>query len=87
MEKMSIKCGVDSLGRVTLPVQYRRALNIEVKDDVSVEFKDNGLFIYKEDETTIRRRKINDIVEMANDCKVLNGKERESLSKILSKLL
>jgi bifunctional DNA-binding transcriptional regulator/antitoxin component of YhaV-PrlF toxin-antitoxin module len=84
---MYIKCGVDNLGRVTLPIQYRRALNIDVKDEVNVVFRDNGLFIYKEDAKDILKRKINEIIDVANDCVVLNGRERESLNKILSKLV
>lgn len=86
MKEMFIKCGVDSLGRVTLPIQYRRALNIDVKDEVNVVFKENGLFIFKEDESTIKQRKIDAIVSMANECSILNGKEREQLDKILAKL-
>ena len=87
MSKLSIKCKVDSLGRVTLPIQYRRALNIEVRDDVNIEFKDNGLYLYKEDNTDVLKQKINDIIEVASDCTVLNGNEREELNKILSKLV
>lgn len=87
MKEMYIKAGIDNLGRVTLPIQYRRALNIDVKDEVNVVFKDNGLFIYKEDEKDILKRKINEIIDVANDCVVLNGRERESLNKILSKLV
>lgn len=87
MKEMMIKCGVDGLGRVTLPVQYRKALNINVKEDVNVVFKDNGLFIFKENEKEIIKRKVNEIVNIANDCSVLNGKEREQLNKILAKLM
>ena len=84
---MFIKCGVDSLGRVTLPIQYRRALNIDVKDEVNVVFKNNGLFIYKEDMNTIKKRKIDEIVNMANDCSDLSAKERDQLDRILGKLM
>jgi bifunctional DNA-binding transcriptional regulator/antitoxin component of YhaV-PrlF toxin-antitoxin module len=87
MSRMAIKCKVDSLGRVTLPIQYRRALNIDVRDDVNIEFKENGLFIYKEDDADVLKKKINDIIEVASDCAVLNGNEREELNKILSKLV
>lgn len=87
MNNLSIKCKVDSLGRVTLPIQYRRALNIDVRDDVNIEFKDNGLYLYKEDNTDALKKKINDIIEVASDCAVLNGNEREELNKILSKLV
>lgn len=87
MREMFIKCGVDSLGRVTLPIQYRRALNIDVKDEVNVVFKNNGLFIYKEDMNTIKKRKIDEIVNMANDCSDLSAKERDQLDRILGKLM
>lgn len=86
MEK-SIKRKLDNLGRVTIPIEYRRTLNINVKEDVNIEFKDNGLFIYKEDNTDVLKQKINDIIEVASDCTVLNGNEREELNKILSKLV
>lgn len=86
MREMYIKCGVDNLGRVTLPIQYRRALNIDVKDEVNVVFKENGLFIFKEDESTIKKRKIEDVVSLAKESNILNGKEREQLDKILAKL-
>lgn len=84
---MAIKCGVDSLGRITIPSQYRKALNINVSEDINLVFRENGLFIYKEDETTIKKRKINEVVNMANNCTVLNGNEREQLDKILGKLI
>lgn len=87
MKEMTIKCPVDSLGRIVLPVQYRRALGIEVKEEVNMIFKNNGMFVYKEDASEVLKRKIDDIVNIANECTVLNGNEREELEKILSKLM
>ena len=87
MREMAIKVGVDNLGRITIPAQYRKALNIEVREEINLVFREGGLFIYKEDEKATLKRKINEMVSMANDCSVLNGNEREQLSKILGKLI
>jgi bifunctional DNA-binding transcriptional regulator/antitoxin component of YhaV-PrlF toxin-antitoxin module len=87
MSKLAIDCKVDKLGRVTIPFQYRKALNINVCDDMKIKFKDNGLYLYKEDDSDALKKKINDIIEVASDCAVLNGNEREELNKILSKLV
>lgn len=87
MSEMAIKCGVDNLGRITIPSQYRKVLNINVRDEVNLVFREGGLFIYKEDEKATLKRKINEMVSIANDCSVLNGNEREQLSKILDKLM
>lgn len=87
MDNISIKCKVDSLGRVTLPIQYRRALNIDVREEVDLLLTSNGLFIFKENKGDVLKKKINDIIEVASDCAVLNGNEREELNKILSKLV
>ena len=87
MEDITIKCNVDGVGRVTIPHQYRKALHIEEFSCISMSLMNNGLFIYKENEEDILKRKINDIIDIAKDCAVLNGNEREELNKILSKLV
>lgn len=87
MDNMAIKCNIDNSGRVTIPHLYRKALGIEDFDCINVLLINNGLFIYKENEEDILKRKINDIIDIAKDCAVLNGNEREELNKILSKLV
>ena len=46
--KEFIKRKVDDLGRITLPIEFRRTLGIEVHDKVNMQFKDNGIYVYKQ---------------------------------------
>ena len=47
MESKSIIRSVDDLGRVVLPLELRKILDINPKDKLKVTLKDNGLFLEK----------------------------------------
>ena len=83
----SIKCKVDDLGRIVLPIQYRRALGILPKDKVDMEFKDNGIFVYKQTEKDVLKRKLGDVVLAVSECKEIDPGEVATVVSILSKLV
>lgn len=83
----SIKCKVDDLGRIVLPIQYRRALGILPKDKVDMEFKDNGIFVYKQTEKDVLKRKLGDVVLAVSECKEIDAGEVATVVNILSKLV
>ena len=82
----SIKCKVDDLGRITLPIQYRRALSIEPHDKVDIEFQDNGIFVFKQTDKDVLKAKIEDVVFAVNCCYKIADEERDRLVEILNKL-
>lgn len=47
MKALGIVRKVDELGRVVIPVEVRKALNINKKDPVEMFSKEDGLFIRK----------------------------------------
>ena len=83
----SIKCKVDNLGRITLPIQYRRALGIEPHNRVNIEFKDNGIFVYKQTEKDVLKSKLGDVVLAVSECKEIDAGEVATVVNILSKLV
>lgn len=85
--KEFIKRKVDDLGRITLPIEFRRTLGIEVQDNVNLQFKDNGIFVYKQTEEDILKNKLEDVILAVNDCKDINAGEVATVVKILSKLV
>lgn len=85
--KEFIKRKVDDLGRITLPIEFRRTLGIEVHDKVNMQFKDNGIYVYKQTEEDILKNKLEDVILAVNDCKDINAGEVATVVKILSKLV
>lgn len=85
--KEFIKRKVDDLGRITLPIEFRRNLGIEVQDKVNVQFKDNGIYVFKQTEEDILKNKLEDVILAVNDCKDINAGEVATVVKILSKLV
>ena len=83
----SIKCKVDDLGRIVLPIQYRRALGILPKDKVDIEFKNNGIFVFKQTEKDVLNNKIGEVVLAVSECKEIDPKEVATVVSILSKLV
>ena len=83
----TIKCKVDNLGRIVLPIQYRKALGIEAHDYVDMEFKNNGMFVFKATEMDVLRSKMDDVMIAACDCPDISADEAETLVSILSKLV
>ena len=82
-----IKCKTDKLGRVSMPVQYRRALSIEPEEEVSMTFTGKGMLIFKETEEEILERNCNHIMSAAYNCKDMNVEDREKLGELLVKLM
>ena len=83
----TIKCKVDNLGRIVLPIQYRKALGIEAHDYVDMEFKNNGMFVFKATEKDVLRTKMDDVIIAACDCPKISVDEMETLTDIFSKLV
>ena len=86
MDRKTVKCAIDGVGRVTIPHLYRKALGIEPFDYVDVLLTEQGMMIYKENKQEVLKKKIIDIVDAANDCTAINNDERIELNNILSKL-
>ena len=82
-----IKCKTDKLGRVSMPVQYRRALGIKTEEEVSMMFTGDCMLIFKETEDEILERKCNDIMRAAFDCENMSETERVQLSELLMKMI
>lgn len=85
--KEFIRRKVDNLGRISLPIEFRRTLGIEVHDKVDIEFRDNGLFVFKQTEQDVLKSKLDDVILAANDCKEIEPDEVATLVTILSKLV
>jgi AbrB family looped-hinge helix DNA binding protein len=85
--KEFIRRKVDDLGRITLPIEFRRTLGIEVQDKVNVQFKDNGIYVFKQTEEDILKNKLEDVILAVNDCKDIDAGEVATVVKILSKLV
>ena len=82
-----IKCRTDKLGRISLPIQFRRALNIDPEEEVNMVFTGKGMLVFKETEEEILERKCNDIMSASYECKDMNVEEREKLGELLMKLI
>lgn len=85
--KESIRRKVDDLGRITLPIEFRRTLGIEVHDNVNMQFKDNGIYIYKQTEKDVLKSKLGDVVLAVSECKDIEPGEVATVVNILSKLV
>jgi DNA-binding transcriptional regulator/RsmH inhibitor MraZ len=82
-----IKCRTDKLGRVSIPAQFRRALDIKPEEEVSMMFDGKCMYVFKETEAEILERKCNDIMNASYECKDMNVEEREQLGELLIKLI
>ena len=82
-----IKCRTDKLGRISIPVQYRRALHIEPEEDVNMIFNGKGMFVFKETKEDILNRECNNIMSEASECKDISLEEYATLKGILNKLV
>lgn len=82
-----IRRKVDDLGRITLPIEFRRTLGIEVQDNVNLQFKDNGIYVYKQTEKDVLQSKLEDVILAVNDCKDIDAGEVATVVSILSKLV
>jgi bifunctional DNA-binding transcriptional regulator/antitoxin component of YhaV-PrlF toxin-antitoxin module len=82
-----IKCRTDKMGRISMPAQFRRALDIKPEEEVSMMFDGKYMYVFKETEGEIIGRKCNDIMSAAFNCEDMNGEEREKLGELLMKLI
>lgn len=74
MERSCFVRKIDELGRIVLPIEIRKSLNIQEKDSLEIFLKDDGIFLKKDQdlctfcnselnvETTFNSKKI------CNDC-------------------
>lgn len=81
----SISIKFDGLGRLIIPIQYRRALGMEIHETVQMSMTDNKLVVFKSQTNDIEK-KINDIKKNANDSKIITSEEYKQLCTILDKL-
>lgn len=82
-----VKCKTDKLGRLSIPVQYRRALNIKPEEEVSMVFNGKGMFVFKETKEQILNRECNNIMNEALKSDDISMKEYTMLQVIFKKLV
>jgi bifunctional DNA-binding transcriptional regulator/antitoxin component of YhaV-PrlF toxin-antitoxin module len=84
---MYIRVKVDDLGRVTLPIDLRRMLDIRVHDKLLLTFnEETGAIELIKREKCEAVKKINEVKELIDDGRRLSGIERETLLELLDKL-
>lgn len=84
---MYIRVKVDDLGRVTLPIDLRRMLDIRVHDKLLLTFnEETGTIELIKREKCEAAKKINEVKELIDDGRRLSGIERETLLELLDKL-
>ena len=84
---VSIKCKVDDLGRITIPVQYRNFLGIVPHDRLDVEMNERALIVRKMTEKDILKNKLDDVMQAVGECKEIDPGEVATVVNILSKLV
>ena len=82
-----VKCKTDKLGRLSIPVQYRRALNIKPEEEVSMVFNGKGMFVFKKTKEQILNRECNNIMNEALKSDDISMKEYTMLQVIFKKLV
>ena len=82
-----VRVKVDDLGRVTLPIDMRRILNINPHDKLRLYFDEEAraITLIKRDVTDVEK-KISEVREIAGDSRILNVVEYEQLCGLLDKL-
>ena len=84
---MYIRVKVDDLGRVTLPIDLRRMLDIRVHDKLLLTFnEETGTIELIKREKSEAVKKINEVKELIDDSRRLSEGEREVLHDLLEKL-
>jgi bifunctional DNA-binding transcriptional regulator/antitoxin component of YhaV-PrlF toxin-antitoxin module len=82
---LCIKRMVDKLGRVTLPIDMRRMLNIDIGDPVYISFDGKVINVFKHDASALKAS-IGCVLENAYDSYDLTSSEFEELTRLLDKL-
>ena len=60
---------LDELGRITLPIELRRSLNLDVKDALEITVQDDCIILKKAANTDIFTGGTEDLVEYEGSCK------------------
>lgn len=53
MEKLNFIRKIDELGRIVIPIELRKILDIQEKDSLGISLTENGIFIKKEKPTCV----------------------------------
>ena len=82
-----VRVKVDDLGRVTLPIDMRRMLDIKAHDKLKIFFdEENGTITLIKREKSEAVKKINEVKELVDDSRRLDEGERDALHELLDKL-
>lgn len=54
---------LDELGRITLPIELRRSLNLDVKDGLEISVQDNTIVLRKAESTDVFTGSTEDLIE------------------------
>jgi len=57
---------VDSLGRIVLPIELRRIMNIKIKDSLEIYVDDNNIILKKYEPACIFCGEVNNVVSLNN---------------------
>ena len=52
MERSCFVRKIDELGRIVLPIEIRKSLDIQERDSLEILLKDDGIFLKKEQQKT-----------------------------------
>lgn len=63
MKETGIVRKLDELGRITLPIELRRTLNISERDSIEISIKDNKIILSKYEPVDIFTGEKNDLIE------------------------
>ena len=71
METTGIIRKIDELGRITLPIEIRRTLNIDEKDPVEILVKENSIILKKYQATCVFCGSVDELIQFndKNICK------------------
>ena len=53
MDKSHFVRKIDELGRIVIPIELRKILDIKEKDSLGISLTDNGIFIKKEEPSCV----------------------------------
>ena len=53
MERSCIVRKIDELGRIVLPIEIRKSLDIQERDSLEILLKDDGIFLKKEQDACV----------------------------------
>lgn len=53
MDKSNFVRKIDELGRVVIPIEIRKVLDIKERDSLGISLSDNGIFIKKEEPSCV----------------------------------